>query len=210
MERNELLDRANYYYITDPEIDISVEDQVKIAVEKGVKIIQYRDKTKSDREKYEELRNLMNICEGKALVIVNDRVDMALAVDADGVHLGQDDLPPECARDLVGDLIIGVSTHSLQQAERSQSIADYVAVGPVYRTDTKEDVDPELGIERAKMIADSIDVPKTAIGGISEDDLEALAPHFDMICAISSVTREGDLSERISYFEEKIDDAKRR
>ncbi len=209
MEKKSLLKKANYYYITDSDADLSVIDQVKRAVESGVKIIQYREKTKTDREKYEELEKLTDICEGKALLIINDRADLALAVDADGVHLGQDDLPPNEVARFAENLLLGISTHEFGQAKEAEKIADYLAVGPIFKTKTKKDTDPELGIKKAKEIAEAIDVPTAAIGGICLDDLESLAESFDMICAISSVTREGDLSERIRYFEEKIDEVKR-
>lgn len=209
MDKRKVLNRANYYFITDGEGKKSIIDQVRIAVENDVKIIQYREKTKSDMEKYEELKEIKDICEGKALLMVNDRVDLALAVNADGIHLGQDDLPAREVRKFAETLVIGVSTHELEQAKDAERLADYLAVGPVFTTDTKEDTDSEIGIERAKEIAESIDVPTVAIGGIGEDDLESLATSFDMICAISSVTRDGNLSERISYFEGKIDELKR-
>jgi len=185
-------------------------EQVQKAVENDVKIIQYREKNKSDREKYKELEKIKEICEEKALLIVNDRADLALAADADGVHLGQDDLPPAKVVDFAKDLLIGVSTHELDQAKAAERLVDYLAVGPIFKTKTKEDTDPELGIERAKEISEIIDIPTAAIGGVKEEDIEVLAESFDMICAISSVTREGSLSERISYFEEKIDEVKRR
>jgi len=210
MDKRSLLNKANYYYITDSESKISVVNQVKRAVENGVKIIQYREKNKSDRKKYEELVNIKRICEKKALLIVNDRVDLALATNADGVHLGQDDIPPDQVVKFSENMLLGVSTHELEQAEKAESVADYLAIGPIFRTKTKENTDPELGIKRAKEIAESIDIPTAAIGGIKANDLESLAESFDMICAISSVTREGDLSERISYFEEKVDEVKRR
>jgi len=209
MNRKNLLNKANYYYITDSEVDVSIVEQVQLAVENNVKIIQYREKSKNDREKYVELEKIKKICEGKALLIVNDRVDLALAIDADGVHLGQDDLLPSEVRKLSENLVIGVSTHKIEQAKKAETVADYLAIGPIFKTTTKEDTDPELGIEKAKMIAESVDVPTAAIGGIEGDDLETLAGHFDMICAISSVTRQGDISERISYFEEKIYNIKR-
>lgn len=210
MDKKNLLNKANYYYITDDEAETPIVDQVQKAIENDVKIIQYREKSKSDREKYEELREIRDRCEGKALLIVNDRADLALAVDAGGIHIGQDDLPLEEVRKLAENLVIGVSTHEVEQAKDAESLADYLAVGPVFRTKTKEDTDYELGIKIAKKISESVDVPTVAIGGIEEDDLESLAGPFDMICAISSVTREGDLSERISYFEEEIDEVKRR
>jgi len=210
MDKRSLLEKANYYYITDSESKISVLDQVRTAVKTGVKIIQYREKSKNDRKKYEELKKIKDVCDEKALLIVNDRADLALSVDADGVHLGQDDLPPREVLRIAENLLIGVSTHELEQAEKAQSLADYIAVGPVFRTETKDDTSHELGVEGAKEIAKSVDIPTAAIGGIGKDDLESLSGSFDMICAISSVTREGDLSERISYFEEKIGEVKRR
>ncbi|MEF8833044.1 MAG: thiamine phosphate synthase [Candidatus Thermoplasmatota archaeon] len=210
MDKRNLLSKANYYYITDGEAEIPIVDQVQRAVENDVKVIQYREKTKSDREKYEELKKIRDICGENALLIVNDRADLALAVDADGIHLGQNDLPLDEVRKFAENLLIGLSTHELEQAKESESLADYLAVGPIFRTKTKEDTDPELGIEKAKEISESVDLPTAAIGGIEEDDIESLVEHFDMICAISSVTRDGDLSERISYFEEKIDEVKRR
>jgi len=210
MDKRSLLKKANYYYITDGESKISVLDQVRTAVKNGVKIIQYREKGKNDRKRYEELKKITDICDEKALLIVNDRTDLALAVGADGVHLGQNDLPPRAVSKFAQDLLIGVSTHEIEQAEEVPSVVDYLAVGPVFRTETKEDTSPELGVERAKVIADSVDIPTAAIGGIEKDDLETLSESFDMICAISNVTREGDLSERISYFEEKIAEVKRR
>ncbi|MFW5946399.1 MAG: thiamine phosphate synthase [Candidatus Natronoplasma sp.] len=210
MDKRNLLKKANYYYITDSDCKISVLDQVKTAVKNGVKIIQYREKSKDDRKKYQALKKITDICDDKALLIVNDRTDLALAVGADGVHLGQDDLPPRAVSKFAKNLLIGVSSHNIKQAEEVKSLVDYLAVGPVFRTETKGDTSPELGVERAKVIADSVDIPTAAIGGIKKDDLETLSESFDMICAISNVTRAGDLSERISYFEEKIAKVKRR
>ncbi len=210
MEKKHLLYEANYYYITDQDIDLSPTEQAQIAVENGIKILQYREKSKSDRELYFELKDIVDICGDKTLLIVNDRVDLALSVGADGVHLGQDDLPPERVKEFVEDMLVGVSTHNIEQAKQYQDIADYIGIGPVHQTETKEDADPELGIEKAKNIAEIVEVPTVAIGGIEESDLKTLAESFDMICAISSVTRKGELSDRIRYFEEKIDDAKRR
>lgn len=209
MVQKTLLKDVNYYFITDEGIDIPPHEQVEKAVDAGVKMIQYRDKSSEGRELYEEACKIRAICED-SLFIVNDRLDIAIAVEADGVHLGQDDLPPEVAREIVGeDMMIGVSTHDLEQAEKAEEIADYIGIGPVHSTDTKEGTSKELGIEGALKIASKVDVPSAAIGGIEEEDLQRLAEGVDMVCVISSVTRKGDLSDRIALFENKFSDAKR-
>lgn len=208
MNKHDRLKDVNYYFITDYMSEISPSEQVKIAVENGVKMVQYRVKDKTDREIYHEAEKIAKIAEERALFLVNDRVDIALAVGADGVHLGQDDLPPNIARELLGDKIIGVSTHSLGQAREAENIADYIGVGPVHPTSTKEKTTEAIGIERVSEVSSEVDVPTAAIGGIKFKDLEPLLQHVDMICAISSVTKKGDLGERIKLFESTIKNLK--
>ncbi len=204
MDRIEMLKKTNYYFITDSRSSVSTLDQVKIAVESGVKMIQYRDKSKSDREKYDDLIKINKICGEKSLLIVNDRVDLALSTKADGVHLGQDDLPPKKVKKLSEDLILGISTHNKNQAKKAEKIADYVALGPLFETDTKKNPDPELGIKRACRIAESIEVPTVAIGGIGKKDIPEIIGPFDIICAVSSVTRSGNISKNVEDFEKEI------
>ncbi len=209
MVQKTLLKDVNYYFITDEGIAIPPHEQVEKAVDAGVKMIQYRAKKSEGRVLYEEACRIKDVCED-TLFIVNDRLDIAIAVEADGVHLGQDDLPPQVARDVVGDdMIIGISTHDLEQAEKAEEIADYIGIGPVHSTDTKQETSKELGIEGALKIASKVDVPTAAIGGIEEADLKRLAEGVDMVCAISSVTREGNLSDRTHLFEEMFSKAKR-
>jgi len=196
-----LLKEANYYFITDEKIELSPVEQVEIAVNQGVKIVQYRRKNVSGKTLYEEASQIADICKDKALFIVNDRIDIAQAVDADGVHLGQDDLPYKVCRGLVEDMILGVSTHNLEQALEVEGVADYIGIGPVHSTETKRDKWKELGIQGALEIAEKVNVPTTAIGGISYDDLEPLSRSFDMVCAISSVTRTENISKSIRKFE---------
>jgi len=195
------LEEINYYFIIDERSDITPFEQAEIALDQGVKMIQYRRKNASGRVLYEEASRISETCKDRALFIVNDRVDVALAVDADGVHLGQDDLPYRVVRELVADKILGVSTHSVDQAIQAQDMADYIGVGPVHSTDTKQDKWDELGVQGAIDIADSVDVPTAAIGGIEYQDLKPLSKSFDMVCAISSVTQYGDPSENIKKFE---------
>ncbi len=203
------LGEVNYYFITDESIDTPINEQVRTAVEKGVKMIQFRKKTGSDGEVYEEVKNAREICGEKTLLIVNDRMDIAILGEADGIHLGQDDLPPEEVRNYSENLLIGVSTHNLEQAKEAEKIADYVAVGPVKSTETKTDTAEELGIDEAKEIADQVEKPTVAIGGITKKDIPSLSEKFDMVCAISEVTKKGDLGGRIDEFESTIEEMKR-
>lgn len=110
-------------------------------------------------------------------IIINDRVDIALAVKADGIHLGQDDLPPENARRILGDdAVIGFSTHSIEQARHAISMpVNYIAIGPLFPTKTKENPDETIGIEGLRRVRDSIgDFPLVAIGGITIDNIASV------------------------------------
>ncbi len=209
MDISDALTSVNYYYITDEKSEVPLTEQVETVVESGVKMIQYRRKSGADREKYKEAKDLVDICKNEAIFIVNDRLDIALAAEADGVHLGQDDLPPSKARKVAEDMLIGVSTNDVKEAKEAEEFADYIAVGPVHETNTKRDPDEVLGVSRAEEIAGSVEVPTAAIGGVKEEDLTKLVDEFDMICAISSVTREGNLAENIDRFENKIREAKK-
>jgi len=141
----------------------------------GVRIIQYREKEKKMKEKYREAKILRRMTkENGALFLINDNVDLALMVRADGVHLGQDDLPLPEARDLLGPrMIIGVSTHSPTQARQAvEEGADYIGAGPLYPTATKKDVVPAVGLEYLRFVLEKISIPVVAIGGIKESNLK--------------------------------------
>lgn len=210
MKRKDILRKVNYYFIIDKRLDLRPYEQAKIAVDNDIRMIQYRAKDTSDKEMYKDCFKIRKVIPEDVLFIVNDRMDIALAVEADGVHLGQDDLPYEAVQKLAfDDMIIGISTHNLNQAKSAEKVADYIGIGPVHTTETKEDTSEELGVDGVLEIASNVDVPTTAIGGIKEEDLKELAKSVDMVCAISSVTQKGDLSERISLFESKYSKAKR-
>jgi thiamine-phosphate pyrophosphorylase len=128
-----------------------------------------------------------------AVIIINDRADIALAIKADGVHLGQDDLPPEGARRMLGDdAIIGFSTHNLKQArEAIQLPVDYIAFGPVFATSTKQNPDAIVGLETLRRVRDIVvDHPLVAIGGITlENAEEVLNAGADSVAVISAILR---------------------
>ncbi|MCX7714967.1 MAG: thiamine phosphate synthase [Clostridia bacterium] len=143
-------------------------------IESGVKIIQYREKDKSLREKYEECKIIRQMTKKAGVTfIVNDHVDLAMIVAADGVHIGQDDLPLGEVRKLVGDKIIGISTHSPDQAQKAAyDGADYIGVGPIFPTKTKKNVCDAVGLEYLDYVVENMSIPFVAIGGIKEHNVE--------------------------------------
>ena len=152
----------------------SNRDVVALMLASGIRTVQYREKGKSMRARYEECLTLRAMVrEAGGVFIVNDHPGLALAVEADGVHIGQDDLPLPVVRKLVGPgLIIGVSTHSPYQAQTARREgADYIGVGPLYPTATKKDVVDAVGLSYLQWVAANIRLPFVAIGGIKEHNL---------------------------------------
>jgi thiamine-phosphate pyrophosphorylase len=139
-------------------------------------------------------------------IIINDRSDIALAVEADGVHLGQHDLPADCARALVGDdRIVGFSTHSLKQAlEASRAPIDYIAIGPVFGTSTKENPDPVVGLDIIGEIKRRTTKPVIAIGGITLGSARSvIEAGADSLAVISDLYATGDIRGRVREFIER-------
>ncbi len=150
---------------------------VQDMIHAGVKIIQYREKQKKTGEKYRECTAIRELTQKAGVtMIINDDIDLAMMVNADGVHIGQDDFPIETVRKLVGDeMFIGLSTHSPEQAEDAvRRGADYIGVGPIYKTETKEDVCAPVGLEYLKYVVKNIHIPFVAIGGIKADNIHKI------------------------------------
>ncbi|MHB8984920.1 MAG: thiamine phosphate synthase [Eubacteriales bacterium] len=144
----------------------------------GIKIIQYREKEKKAREKFEECLRIREMTRAaEATFIVNDDVDIALLVGADGVHIGQDDLPPGEVRRLAGEeMLIGLSTHSPEQAREAVAAGvNYIGVGPIFATKTKKDVCNPVGLEYLDYVARNVSMPFVAIGGIKEHNIAGVA-----------------------------------
>lgn len=142
---------------------------VREMINAGIKIIQYREKIKTDLEKYKQCIKLREMTAAQGVTfIVNDHIDIAMSVGADGVHIGQNDAPIEKVRDLCGEnMIIGVSTHSPEQAKKAiLDGADYLGVGPLYRTYTKKDVCDPVGLSYLDYAVNNVEIPFVAIGGI--------------------------------------------
>lgn len=160
------------YVITDQELSQrrSNFEVVEKAVLGGATIIQYREKQGLTSKLYEEALSLRSLTFAKGVpLIINDRLDLALAVDADGVHLGQDDLPPAVARNVLGSgKILGVSVGCVEEALKAEAEgADYLGVGPIFTTATKEDAGVGIGVEVLKAVREAVSLPLVAIGGIN-------------------------------------------
>jgi thiamine-phosphate pyrophosphorylase len=177
-ERREKLSRMRLYLITgDRGDELETARIVEAALDGGATIIQLRKKSMPMVEQYRLAMALRTLTLAhEALLIINDHADLAIAADADGVHLGQDDLPPDAVRALPGfeGRLIGRSTHSLGQAQVAVTEgADYIAVGPVYPTPTKEG-SPAVGTALVSRVAGIVDRPVVAVGGIDHDSAAAV------------------------------------
>jgi thiamine-phosphate pyrophosphorylase len=167
--RRERLDAAVLYLVCDDRPDEFLES----ALRGGVGIVQLRCKDSDEHALLEAARRFKAVCARHgALFIVNDRPDVAAAVDADGVHVGQDDVAVDDARTAVGpDRLVGLSTHSPEQIEAAHESVDYIGVGPVYETPTKPGR-PAVGLELVRYAAGAARTPFFAIGGISDANVE--------------------------------------
>ena len=194
-----------YYFITDSGLSSAGNiSDVKQAEACGVCVVQYRNKNAETREMYEEALRLREICRN-TLFLINDRIDIALAVDADGVHLGQSDMPYRAARKMLGhEKIIGITVHNLAEAiEAQRSGADYLGVSPIFQTATKSDAGKPAGIALIEEIRAQVDIPLIAIGGIDLGNApEVIKSGADGLCAISAVVSKESVGEEIRKFQE--------
>jgi thiamine-phosphate pyrophosphorylase len=192
-----------FYFITDSGLSRKgIVSDVRNAIKAGVRVVQYRQKCKSSREMLIEAIRLRCICKNVTF-LVNDRIDIALASGADGVHLGQDDLSLPVARKLLGkNKIIGVTVHSLKEAFFAQKQgADYLGVSPIFPTKTKSDAGKPVGIKELKEISKKVKIPIVALGGISLKNAgQAVRSGADSICAISAVLGKPDVYGEILKF----------
>lgn len=182
------------YLITSQELSRgrTTLEVVQEAVAAGVQVVQLREKTFSSRELVEIGLAIREITRQHGVhFIVNDRVDVALAVEADGVHLGQQDIPVKYARQIMGSQkIIGISATTLAEAlEARKAGADYLGVGPIFTTQSKPDAAAALGLEGLKQIREAVDLPLVAVGGINRANADTILEHgADCISVISAIT----------------------
>lgn len=202
IKKNKL--NSNLYCLTAEEFSDgrSNIEVVKKMISAGVKIIQYREKDKTKSQKYNECKEIRELTRQAGVTfIVNDDVDIAMTVNADGIHIGQNDFPLQEVRKLVGyEMIIGLSTCSPDQAQDAVRMgADYIGVGPIYKTFTKKDACEPVGLEYLEYVAKNIDIPFVAIGGIKEYNLqEVLARGAKSVAIVSDIVGAEDIEKKIA------------
>jgi len=209
-----LLRDKNIYLITSSdnfESESDFIDKIALILKSGVKLVQYREKNRSAKEIIETGRKIRELCSiYDALFIVNDRIDVAKILDADGVHLGQDDIDIKEARKILdSDKIIGISTHKPQDAILAQQNgADYIGVGPVFKTSTKPNTDPVV-LEYVDWVKKNISIPFYAIGSIDETNVfDAASKGASRIAVIRALMNSNDVKKTIEIFNSALGENK--
>jgi thiamine-phosphate pyrophosphorylase len=198
------LENIDFYMITDSNLTKNgIDSDVSNAVDAGCKIVQYREKCKSTKDMIKEAKKLKKICNDKAFFLINDRIDVALAVDADGVHIGQDDMDIKSVRRILGnDKIIGLTVHNLEEALEAKKLGlDYIGVAPIFQTDTKKDTLKPCGVELIKKIREKVELPIVAVGGIDKQNLkDVICAGADSAVSINTVLASNDVYSEIKDF----------
>lgn len=202
---NEKLKKIDLYFITDSGLTKkTIFEDAESALKAGVKIIQYREKNKNTLEMIKEAQKIRQLCKKKgALFIINDRIDVAQAVNADGVHLGDGDMPCGLARKILGNKkIIGLTTHNTAEAVKAQEEgADYTGVSPIFETTTKSDAGKPAGIKLIEDVKRTIKIPFVAIGGINESNItEVLKAGAKSVAIISAIITSPDVERECKKF----------
>jgi len=193
----------------------STREVVEAAIAGGVDVVQLREKDRSARERYHLGRKLRTLTrEAGVTFVVNDRVAIAQAVDADGVHLGDEDLPVSVAREILGaDAVVGRSVSFVEDAVAAERAgADYLGVGAVYSTGSKDDIDDDeyaIGPERVADIAAAVDIPVVGIGGVDADNAgPVVEAGADGVAVITAITRADDPEAATRELGEAVEDAR--
>lgn len=208
MKKTRLAD-FGLYFITDSKLTKrTVIDDVKAAVKGGVKIIQYREKEAPAKQIIEYAQKINQICKkNHVLFLVNDRIDVALAIGADGIHIGKEDVPYQYARKLLGKgKLIGMSAHSVKDALQNQQLgADYTSIGPIYLTTTKKDAKLSIGLSPISQLKTKLRIPFVAIGGINESNIDGvLEAGARNIAIISGIATKTNVESSVRMFVNKI------
>ncbi|MGG7097257.1 thiamine phosphate synthase [Clostridium sardiniense] len=197
------------YLVTDYRIPFEeLLEKTEEALKAGVKLIQYRDKDISTKLMCDRAEKLCNLCKSyNAIFLVNDRVDVAMAIDADGVHVGQDDMDCSLARNLLGeDKIIGVSTKTLEESKKAlEDGADYLGCGAIYSTSTKDT--SVLSISDLKEIKDNINLPIYGIGGINTENItDELKGLLYGVAVITAILNSDNIKKAINKFKSILEE----
>ena len=175
------------YVITSSDFGWKHEEVAEMALKAGARIIQFREKRMNGRDLYETAKRIRKLCNDYgAIFIVNDRLDIAILSEADGVHVGKEDPPAERIRE-VFDGIIGVSVDNVKEAKEAEKYADYVGAGSVFPTKTKPDAKEVIGLEGLRRIKEAVKIPVVAIGGINRENIEEVAKIADAVAVVSAV-----------------------
>jgi thiamine-phosphate pyrophosphorylase len=188
-----------YMIITNPQLSYTFIAET--CVDRGIKMLQLREKSISDKELIRIGKEIRSITKGTATnFVVNDRPDIAVICDADVLHLGQDDISIEDARKVVGNMKIGISTHSIAQAKEAlEKNPDYIGFGPIYPTNAKAKPDQPVGIEQLKQVLEFANVPVVAIGGIFPENMEqVIAAGAKNIAMVRYFMQTKELDQRIA------------
>lgn len=207
------LNNLEFYLVTYSNISRNgIISDVKNAIDAGCKIVQYREKNKTTKDMISEAKRLKELCYSKSVFLINDHIDVALAVDADGVHLGQDDIAAYEARKILGpDKVIGLTVHNEDEAIKAeQSGADYLGVAPIFSTDTKEDSGVPCGVEMINKIRHITNLPIVAVGGINKTNVaNVISNGADGVVAVSAVLDSKDVYNNIKEFIDLVKEAKK-
>ena len=206
-------DAMTLYAVTDRTWadDVTLMEQVKQALDGGITFLQLREKKLSEEEFIKEAQEMKKLAqEYKIPFVINDNIKVALEVDADGVHIGQDDMSVQEARKLLGeDKIIGVSAHNVKEAVKAQKGgADYLGVGAVCATSTKKDANV-VSKEEIKKIKEAVDIPIVAIGGIKQDNIKTLqGTGVDGVAVVSDIFAAKDITKAAKELLKAVKDMK--
>ena len=207
------LTEIDFYFITDSKLTKeSIISDVKNAISAGCKVVQYREKKKNIQEMIEEAKEIKDICKEKAIFIINDFLDVALAVDADGLHIGKDDISYENARKLLGPKkIIGLTVHNAKEAVDAEILgADYIGLAPIFKTKTKGDAIEPIGISELKLVRINVNIPIVALGGIKKENIkDVISAGADSIASISAVVSSDDVFCETKEFLKLIKESKK-
>ncbi len=206
------LNNLDYYFITYDNISRNGNySAVKQALKAGCHIVQYREKNKTLKEMIREAKKIKNLCSDNVVFLINDFTDVTIAVNADGVHIGQDDTSVSNARKILGDdRIIGLTVHDEKEAVEAEKLGvDYISLAPIFATNTKEDSGIPCGLEILKKIHDCVNIPIVAVGGITKDNVvDVIRAGADGVVAISSVLNSVNVYDNIMSFIKIIKEVK--
>ena len=206
------LNNLDYYFITHDNISRNGNySDVKQALKAGCHIVQYREKNKTLKEMIREAKKIKNLCSNNVVFLINDFTDVTIAVNADGVHIGQDDTSVSNARKILGDdRIIGLTVHDEKEAVEAEKLGvDYISLAPIFATNTKGDSGFPCGLEMLKKVRDCVNIPIVAVGGITKDNVvDVIRAGADGVVAVSSVLNSVNVYDNIMSFIKIIKEVK--